>query len=245
MKKLTEADFRFIHKAAGGVVRRRGLAGAEIALTNPYLFSLYVPVANGEEKVAEACNELFHELGVLPRERVLPLGECGDYCSLAYDDEGVDVIAQFNHPRAMGFEPDDEEYKYTLKGIVCAAEAAARAEEAAMKALVEGIKDGRLKAKSDDGYLVLAGQFYDAIEAGEKRIEYRDFTEYNLKRTLGIKTIRFNRGYGSKGRPPKQMQWEVRKVLLLNDDGRKCDPRRVPDGFCPTTIAVCLGRRLS
>lgn len=110
--------------------------------------------------------------------------------------------------------------------------------------LVEGIRSGRIKSKRSDGYLVLAGQLYDAIEAGEKRVEYRDFTEYNLKRTIGIKTIRFNRGYGSKGRPPRQMRWEVKKVLFIDDDGRKCDSRRVPDGFSPTTIAVCLGKRI-
>ena len=81
---------------------------------------------------------------------------------------------------------------------------------------------------SSDGYLVLAGKFYDAIESGEKEVEYRDCTAHNLKRTIGIRTIRFNRGYGSRGRPPEQMQWEVKWVLLVGDDNRECDPKRAP-----------------
>ena len=107
--------------------------------------------------------------------------------------------------------------------------------------LVHGIKTGRLKSKSPDGYLVLKGEFYDAIESGKKRIEYREFTEYNIKRTIGLKTIRFNRGY-VKNAP--QMQWEVEKVVLLDGDDNACDPFNVPEDFCPTTIAIHLGNRL-
>ena len=110
--------------------------------------------------------------------------------------------------------------------------------------LLEGIKAGRLKSKSPDGYLVLAGEFYDAIEAGKKKVEYRDFTENNLKRTIGIKTIRFNRGYGSKGKPPKQMRWEVKRVALVDDENEECNPMKVPEDFWPTTIAIHLGKRL-
>ena len=79
----------------------------------------------------------------------------------------------------------------------------------------------------------------------EKKVEYRDFTEYNIKRTIGLKTVRFNRGYGSKGRPPKQMKWGVEKVVLLNCDDNECDPFNVPEGFLPTTIAIHLGKRIA
>ena len=72
-----------------------------------------------------------------------------------------------------------------------------------------------------------------------KNVEYRDFTEYNLKRTIGIKTVRLNRGY-IKNAP--QMRWEVKKVVLLDDDDNECDPFNVPDGFWPTTIAIHLGK---
>ena len=141
------------------------------------------------------------------------------------------------------FKKGDEEYQYTLKAIHerDAAEAEAEDEEALL-ALVDGIKAGRLKSKSLDGYLVLKAQFYDAIEAGTKKIEYRDFTEYNLKRTIGIKTIRFNRGY-VKG--AKQMRWQVEKVVLLDGDDNECDPFSVPDDFWPVTIAIHLGKRIA
>lgn len=78
----------------------------------------------------------------------------------------------------------------------------------------------------------------------KKTVEYRDFTEYNLKRMIGLKTVRFNRGYGAKGKPPKQMQWEVRKVVLLDGEDNACDPFDVPEDFWPVTIAVHLGKRI-
>lgn len=108
--------------------------------------------------------------------------------------------------------------------------------------LLAGIKAGHLKAKSEDGYLVLAGEFYDAIASGEKTVEYRDFTEYNLKRTIGIKTIRFNRGY-VKDAP--QMKWEVKKVMLQDAADNECDPQSVPEGFVPVRIAIYLGNQLT
>jgi hypothetical protein len=114
-------------------------------------------------------------------------------------------------------------------------------ESAEIKRLVDGIKDGVLKSKSTDGYLVLKGEFYDAIELCDKTVEYRDFTEYNIKRTIGIKTIRFNRGY-VKNAP--QMQWMVEKVVLLDGEGGECDPFNIPDDFCPTAIAIHLGKRI-
>ncbi len=114
--------------------------------------------------------------------------------------------------------------------------------EEEIQLLIDGIKAGRLKSKTPDGYLVLKGEFYDAIASGKKKIEYRDFSEYNLKRTIGLKTVRFNRGY-VKNAP--QMKWEVKKVVLLDCEDNESEPFNVPDGFCPTTIAIHLGKRLS
>ena len=114
-------------------------------------------------------------------------------------------------------------------------------DEAEMKALVAGIKAGRLKSKRPDGYLVLMADFYDAIESGEKKVEYRDFTEYLLKRTIGITTIRFSRGT-VKNAP--QMRWEVERVMLMDKEKNECDPFNVPDDFWPTTIAIHLGKRI-
>lgn len=43
-------------------------------------------------------------------------------------------------------------------------------------ALIAGVKSGALKSKSVDGYLVLAGEFYDQIEAGTKveKVAFQD-----------------------------------------------------------------------
>ena len=110
--------------------------------------------------------------------------------------------------------------------------------------LIAGVKAGQIKSNSTDGYLVLAGRFYDEIEAGTKKIEYRDFTMYNLKRTIGITTIRFNRGYGHPGQPPAQMRWEVEKVMFQDAANNECAPMITPDGFVPVRIAIYLGNRL-
>ena len=244
MKELTDEDRSLVQKTVDGIVRRHKLRDTALALGNPYLFVLFAPMSNGGAKVAEACNDVFHELGVLPAGKKLRIGECEEYCSMSVDEDGLDCIAQFNHPLAMTFRTADEEYQFTIRGAVEADEEAAIAEEAEARALVEGVGNGRIRAKSADGYLVLAGRFYDAIESGVKTVEYRDFTEYNLKRTIGLKTIRFSRGYGSSGRPPRQMRWEARRVSLVDGDGGECDPMRVPDGFWPTSIAIHLGRRL-
>ena len=49
-----------------------------------------------------------------------------------------------------------------------------------MKALLEELAAGKLRSKMDDGFLVMAGEFYDDIESGEKTVEIREFSEYNL-----------------------------------------------------------------
>ena len=225
------------------IVERCGLEGCETDMGNPFLFLFYVSEVNAEAKVVAAANEIFHKLGVLPVGRTLQMGEGSDYCYVT-DSENGDYMLAFNHPVAMSFKDGDEEYQYTIKYDSEQQEKEALAWEAETLALVDGIKKGRLKVKSPDGYLVLAGEFYDAIESGEKPVEYRDFTKYNINRTIGLKTVRFNRGYGSKGKPPKQMKWEVKKVVLLDGDDNECDPFNVPKDFLPTTIAIHLGKRM-
>lgn len=243
MRQLSRADYELVDKVVFPIVERCGLEGCETDMGNPFLFLFYVSEVNAEAKVVAAANEIFHKLGVLPVGRALQMGEGSDYCYVT-DSENGDYMLAFNHPVAMSFKDGDEEYQYTIKYDSEQQEKEALAWEAETLALVDGIKKGRLKVKSPDGYLVLAGEFYDAIESGEKTIEYRDFTKYNINRTIGLKTVRFNRGYGSKGKPPKQMKWEVKKVVLLDGDDNECDPFNVPKDFLPTTIAIHLGKRM-
>ena len=91
---------------------------------------------------------------------------------------------------------------------------------------------------------MLKGEFYDAIEAERKTTEYRDLTPRNLSLSIGIKTVKFQRGYGQPGQPPRQMRIQVSSVGLMDADDRECDPYAIPPGFIATTIAIHLGRRI-
>ena len=244
MKELEDKDYELVDEVVARAAKKFGIADYIAEQRNPFLLSLFVPIAANKRKVEAAANEIFHDLGILSADRTLKMGGGDDYCCMFVIGDGDYYALLFNHPKALAFKEGDEEYQYTLKCDNEQKQREAEDDEAETRRLVEGIKAGRLKSKSPDGYLVLAGEFYDAIEAGKKKVEYRDFTEYNIKRTIGLKTIRFNRGYGSKGKPPKQMQLEVSRIALADGDGNECDPMNVPDGFGPTTIAIHLGKRI-
>ena len=241
MRELTDEDVDFVRGTTRDIMIQNGIERWDEDLANPYLVEVKVPVSVGKAKATKAFNELFHALGVLPESKNLPIGEGGDYCATCVNEGGETYGGLYNFPFAKDFKKGDEEYQFTLKAIFDAQEEAGRKAEAEMKELVAGIKAGKLKSKSSDGYLVLKAEFYDAIESGRHPVEYRDFTKYNLKRTIGIKTIRFNRGY-AKNAP--QMRWEVKKIVLLDDDDNACDPFNVPKDFWPTTIALHLGKRI-
>lgn len=117
-------------------------------------------------------------------------------------------------------------------------------DEERARTLFDRLKAGKLRSKLEDGFLVMQGEFYDDIESGEKTVETREFTEYNLKRTIGIKTIRLQRGYGHPGKPPKKMRYEVTRVLLMDDYGHECDPFDIPKDFIPVYINLHLGKRI-
>ena len=116
--------------------------------------------------------------------------------------------------------------------------------EQIMQVIAAGIKSGAIRSKSGEGYFVLKGEYYDAIEAGRKTTEYRDLTPRNLSLSIGIKTVKFQRGYGHPGQPPKQMRYEVKSVRLMDASDRECDPYTIPPGFIATTIAIHLGKRV-
>lgn len=198
----------------------------------------------------EVGNELFHTLELLPKDKNLAMEELDDYCLIGRDEDSPKKETYhllFNHPAMLEFKPDDPEMRFMLRNWFDAEED--EEEVDAVQGLIDGIKAGRLRAKSSDGYLVLAGEFYvlagefyDAIKSGEKTVEYRDFTEYNLKRTIGLKTFRFNRGY-VKDAP--QMRWEVKKVMLQDAADSECDPQSVPKDFVPVRIAIYLGKQMT
>ena len=242
MREPTDKEAEFVRETINQVFARNGIGRWKGDMLNPYLLDIMIPASVGEAKAMKAFNELFHALGVLPENEQIEMAEGKDYCATCMNEDGETYSALFNVPFAKDFKEGDEEYQFTLKAIHAKQDAETEAEEAEMLELVDGIKAGRLKSKSPDGYLVLKAEFYDAIEAGTKKIEYRDFTEYHIKRTIGIKTVRFNRGY-VKG--AKQMRWDVEKIVLLDGEDNECDPFNVPEGFWPETIAIHLGKRIA
>ena len=138
---------------------------------------------------------------------------------------------------------DDDLYEYSVAALR-GSEEEGEDDEALMQQLAEGIKSGAIRSKSVEGYFVLKGEFYDSIEAGRKTTEYRDLTPRNLSLSIGIKTVKFQRGYGHPGQPPKQMRFEVSSVRLLDASDRECDPYAIPPGFIAATIAIHLGKRI-
>ncbi len=240
MRTLAHEDHVQIYKVVCEITGRNGVDGFELSgdADNPFSYFLEIPLAVDEQIAVKTCNELFHALGLLPEGKNLALGELGDYCNIVPPEGNWCYLAVFNHPIVLELKATDSESRFILKNW---RDYDDDEEVFEMQELIDGIKEGRLKSKTPDGYLVLKGEFYDAIDSGRKTVEYRDFTEYNLKRTIGIKTIRFNRGY-VKNAP--QMRWEVEKVVLLDADDNECDPFNVPDGFWPVTIAIHLGKRI-
>ena len=66
---------------------------------------------------------------------------------------------------------------------------------------------------SDILVLHLKKQFYDAITAGHKTVEYRDLTDYWLKRiTRGKQWVHFYCGYPPKGTPP--LIRKIKRVIV-------------------------------
>lgn len=230
-----------------------------------YLYYMEMPKGIDEDVLMEASNELFHRIGVLPEDRNLVLDEETEYCTVHRNEYSGACFVLFNHPVVMEHgdcgdtvrmfgetqrkaiaEEEDGEDVGEGEGEGGGEEECEGEEydEAWMRQLAEDIKSGAIRSKSGEGYFVLKGEFFDAIKAGRKTAEYRDLTPRNLSKSIGIKTVKLQRGYGHSGQPPEQMRFEVKSVGLLDANDRECDPYNIPDGFIATTIAIHLGKRL-
>ena len=239
-------------------VLKHGIDVVEMNGLDEYLY--YMEMADGvcEAKLMKAANEFFHRIGILEEERDLAVEEEMEYCTVHLNEHSGKYFVLFNHPfvieaKASGMEVGEtvREFGETQRKLV--AEEEEEDDDSAngeltpaqvMKYIADGIKSGEIKSKSGEGYFVLKGEFFDAIEAGRKTTEYRDLTPRNLSLSIGIKTVKFQRGYGHHGKPPKQMRFEVLSVRLMDADDRECDPYAIPLGFIATTIAIHLGKRI-
>ena len=221
--------------------RRCGIDDVGFNGINPYCYNIMLPLEVGDEKAAEFANCIFHAVGVLDEDCDVGIGEGSDFCEFVRDAEMECYCVIFNHHIVA--EVDDL-YEYSVAALREDEGEDEEDDEAWMQQLAEDIKSGAIRSKSGEGYFVLKGDFYDAIEAGRKTTEYRDLTPRNLSMSIGIKTVKFQRGYGHPGQPPRQMRYEVSSVRLMDADDRECDPYAIPPGFIATTIAIHLGKRI-
>ena len=244
MARNKRVNWKIEDDALSKMRARHGISDCEVYGINPYCFNVMVPLAYGDEKVMAFANDLFHELGLLDEEYNMDFSGCTGLCDLVKDEDMGCYCVIFNHHDVIDSEPGDDLYQYTVAAACEEGQEDEEDDASWMKELAEDIKSGAIRSKSGEGYFVLAGEYFDEINAGRKTTEYRDLTPRNLSKSIGIKTVKLQRGYGRPGQPPEQMRFEVKSVGLLDADDRECDPYNIPDGFIATTIAIHLGKRI-
>lgn len=246
----TRVDWSLENKVFAEMIARHGISKFHVDMANPYCAEISIPMNVNENTVRKFANDLFHELDVLDADCELDFGQNTDCSVLDLNEDAGCYYVVFNHHDVKDAAPGDAMYKYKVEAISAGSEddddddsdepASGELTPAqVMKYIADGIKSGEIKSKSGEGYFVLKGEFYDAIKAGRKTTEYRDLSPRNLSKSIGIKTVKLQRGYEK-----VQMRYEVKSVGLLDADGRECDPYNIPDGFIATTIAIHLGRRI-
>ena len=219
--------------------QKHGIRDMDINGINPYCFNVILPLKYGDKKVKAFATDLFHELGLLDEECEMDFSGCTSLCDLVKDEEMGCYCVIFNHHDLMDCKPGDELYQYTIAAMCESGEEDENDDAAWMQELSDGIKSGAIKSKTGEGFFILKGEYYDAIKAGRKTTEYRDISPRNLAKSIGIKTVKFQRGYEK-----VQMRYEVKSVGFLDADDRECDPYNIPPGFFATTIAIHLGKRI-
>ena len=241
--------------AADVFVGKHGIKVVEMNGLDDYLYYMEMPAGVDEDELMDAANEFFHKIGVLDEGRDLSLDEEMEHCTVHRNEHSGKYFVLFNHPfvieaKASGMEVGDtvREFGEAQRERIAEEEVEDDSGESdyegvtpeqIMECVAGAIKSGKIRSKSGEGYFVLKGEFYDAIKSGRKTTEYRDFTPRNLAKSIGIKTVKLQRGYEK-----VQMRYEVKSVGLLDADDRECDPYNIPKGFIATTIAIHLGRRI-
>ena len=116
-----------------------------------------------------------------------------------------------------------------------------------MQVLIDDLRAGKIKAKMSEGRFVMEEDRYDKVAEGKVSREWVLLTRGQLKRSVGIKTVRLYKFDGTL-KPKKYMRWEVVSVGLEGEDcnGNSCeyDVVNVPNGFKPESIVIHLGKRI-
>ena len=243
--KGTGVDWSMENAAFARFADEYGISDFRVNGVNPYCMEVSIPLSVDEDDVKDFVNDLFDELGLLSGGDI-DFHQFGPYCFLDKSDDCYYVV--FNHHSVVGSKTGDAGYKFTVEAVQeGGGEGGADGDitpEKLMQYIAAAIRSGEIRSKSGEGYFVLKGEFFDAIKAGVKTTEYRDITPSNLSKSIGIRTVKLQRGYGHPGKPPEQMRFEVKSVGFLDANKRECDPCNIPSGFIATTIAIHLGRQL-
>ena len=248
--KGTGVDWTKENRVFSEMIAKHGIRKFHVEMPNPYCAEVSIPMTEDEDVVCDFANDLFHALDILDAGYDLDVGQLTACSGIDINEEEKCYYVFFNHHDVAECNPGDARYKYKVEAMTANEEGAGSnggggdEAEKIMQAISYAIKSGQFRSKSGEGYFVLKGEFYDAIKAGRKTTEYRDLSPRNLSLSIGIKTVKLQRGYGHPGQPPEQMRFEVKSVRLMDANDRECDPFAIPSGFLATTIAIHLGRRI-
>lgn len=128
--------------------------------------------------------------------------------------------------------------------------------EEVLKAAEDSQNTSFIVPKEKDGgncaYVIVRKEFFDKIERGEKRSEYRDYNEYYVGKFLShkISFIKLNLGYSG-----KSMTFAIDGLSYLDSEGREEVPcykdngelnleNDLPSGFMPRYFKISLGKRV-
>ena len=242
--KGTGVDWSKENAAFARFADEYGISDFWVNGVNPYCMEVSIPLSVDEDDVRDFANDLFDALGLLSGGEI-DFHQFGPYCFLDKSDDCYYVV--FNHHSVVGSKAGDVGYKFTVEAVQ---EGGYEDDdegsdgditpEKVMQYIAAGIKSGAIRSKSGEGFFVLEGKYFDQIAAGEKTTEYRDISPRNLSKSIGIKTVKLQRGYKK-----VQMRYMVESVKLMDANGRECDPYNIPAGFIATRIAIHLGKRIA
>ena len=239
--KGTGVDWSRENAAFARFAEEYGISGFNVRAVNPYCVQVSIPLSVDEDDVRDFANDLFDELGLLSGGDI-DFHQFGPCCFLDKSDDCYYVV--FNHHSVVGSKAGEADYKFTVEAVQEGGGGEYSDDEITpekvMQYIAAGIKSGAIRPKSGEGFFVLEGKYYDQIAAGKKTTEYRDITIRNLSKSIGIKTIKLQRGYKK-----VQMRYAVESVRLMDANDRECDPYNIPAGFIATTIAIHLGKRIA
>jgi len=243
MRQLTEKQLEEFNDIVDNAMF--GVAYSKLRFEdNPFAFRVEIMGDCGEPFAIEKCNALFHELGLVDKAKNLGIGDADTYCELSsYVSAGKPCyIASFNHPKALKFKHGTGDERFVLskqrRNLVVDAEY-----KMEVMQMINDLNSGKIRGKLFEGRFVMEDYRYDRIESGEEDKEWLLLSRGQLKRSIGIKTVRLYRDDGTM-KPKTYMRWEVKSVNLVDANEDECDVTNVPPGFWPENILIHLGKRL-